>query len=581
MRKDLLEEGQPLYQVNQGNAKGAVEFANNRAIITAFKSADMSTLVHETGHVFRRDLSPEMLDQAAKALGVADPANWTRDAEEAFARGFERYMRDGVAPTKELQSVFGKFKEWLTNIYQSIVGTPLEKQVSPELKKVFDTMLGGGKKKLTKKDATEILRRNLHAHQVLGKFEGNATSVAGSLNDTSKGTLREMLSGSVRPGQPSLEWGRVARKAAGMEPGTSRWRMDKLRGVYGDAESTWGVGAAGEEIGHYAEGLNRVSPYFNLLNKGVDPAEAAKRVGEAQVVYSNRAYTPFEQQVMKRLLPFYSFSSRTAVQVGKELMERPGGRMATAVKAQENAQSQGPMAPDYVRESASIPIGDALGPVPEGTDRYLAGFGLMHEDPLSFGPGLRNTLMEFGSRMNPFVKMPLEYMTNQVFFQKGPDGGRSMDDADPLLGRLAANMGLVDPENPNVFPQLAEQLAAGSPFSRALSTARQLTDTRKRAAEEGPLSYVPGPSSLLNILTGVRITDVSPGSKDAIVRELLTREMKDSGGKAFERVYFSKDDLAKMDPQTRAQALRLQAFANLLAKRSKDRAEARKAEEGN
>lgn len=422
-------------------------------------------------------------------------------------------------------------------------------------------------KPFTNKDAARVLRELTYAHGVHGKFEGNAVNVAGRVNDLRGGTLADMLSGATVLGQKSLQAGRVARKAAGLEPGTSAWNISQVRGVGDQIESKFGVAAAGEEIGHFVEGMNRISPFVHLLGKGFDPAEAAKMVGEAQVQYSNRFYTPFEQQVMKRLLPFYSFSSRVGPQVLKEVAERPGGGLATAVKAQSRMQTSDTMVPDYVRETASFPLGDMLGKVPEGTDRYLTGLGLMHEDPFSFGPNVKGAALELASRANPFIKAPLELMTGQSFFQKGPDGGRKLDDMDPLIGRLMANVGLANPDDPDVLPTWMEQVAANSPAARALSTARQLTDSRKQWGD----TKLPGPASLMNVLTGLRITDVSPGAKDAITRELLQREMKDEGAAAFERIYFRKEDLAKMTPAARESAIKLQALANVLAKRAKER----------
>jgi hypothetical protein len=436
----------------------------------------------------------------------------------------------------------------------------------------------GKRKKVTPEAVTRIFREMLYAYQVVGKFEGNATDVVGRAGNLQGGSLQDMLTGVVSPGQSALQPGRVARKMTGMEPGvTLDPRKATFRGGWSEAtESTWGPSAAGEEIGYFTEGMNRVAPFHYLLSQGVEPAEAAKRVADAQVNYSNRNFTPFEQQVMKRLLPFYSFSSRVGPEVVKEIAQRPGGRLATAVKAQAEMQDQSDTAPDYVRETASFPLGDMLGPVPEGTDRYLTGLGLMHEDPFSFGPNVKGAALEFASRTNPFVKAPLELMTGQSFFQKGPDGGRSLDDMDPLVGRLAANVGLVDDKNVKFLPTWMEQIIANSPAARGLSTARQLTDSRKRWSPDVPL---PGPASLLNTLTGVRVTDVSPGAKDAIVRELLEREMKDTGAAAFERIYYRKEDLAKMSPEEQESAMRLQALANVLAKRAKERKERKEREQ--
>lgn len=110
-------------------AKGSAEFLDDgRAIIRAFQSADVSTAVHEVGHIFRRDLAELAADNAEVAAdmrtlekwaGVTDGA-WTVEAEEKFARGFEQYLANGKAPTKGLQGIFERFKTWLANIYASI-----------------------------------------------------------------------------------------------------------------------------------------------------------------------------------------------------------------------------------------------------------------------------------------------------------------------------------------------------------------------------------------------------------------------------------------------------------------------------
>ena len=133
---------QPLSSTFRQGNRGAVEFMEDgKAIIHAFESADISTLVHEVAHIFRRHLAPDILKQAEDALGVTD-SQWSREADEAFADGFERYVSDGVAPIKGLKKAFESLKVWLTNIYKAIVGTPLEKNISPQLKEVFGRGLG-------------------------------------------------------------------------------------------------------------------------------------------------------------------------------------------------------------------------------------------------------------------------------------------------------------------------------------------------------------------------------------------------------------------------------------------------------
>jgi hypothetical protein len=75
----------------------------------------------------------------------------------------------------------------------------------------------------------------------------------------------------------------------------------------------------------------------------------------------------------------------------------------------------------------------------------------------------------------------------------------------------------------------------------------------------------------------MRVTDVSPGAKDAMLRDILNRVEKDLGASTFERVYFSKEDLRKMGPEEKTQAVKLQALSNVLAQRAKARKKEREA----
>lgn len=125
--------------LRQGD-RGAVEFAEDgKAIIHAFEAADLSTLLHEIGHVFRRDVSGEDLATLEKWAGVKD-GNWTREAEELFARGFERYLREGKAPVPELKRLFWRFREWLRRVYQTIRNSPIDVKLTAEVRGVMDSL---------------------------------------------------------------------------------------------------------------------------------------------------------------------------------------------------------------------------------------------------------------------------------------------------------------------------------------------------------------------------------------------------------------------------------------------------------
>lgn len=136
------EEAGELLQATPTTTKGAVEFLDDgRAIIKAFEQADVSTMAHEVAHVFRRQLDEQDLYTATYwATGAVD-GKWDVAAEEKFARGFERYLIDGVAPSPELKTVFERFKEWLTDIYRSITGSEIDVDLNDKIKGVFDRVL--------------------------------------------------------------------------------------------------------------------------------------------------------------------------------------------------------------------------------------------------------------------------------------------------------------------------------------------------------------------------------------------------------------------------------------------------------
>jgi hypothetical protein len=129
-----------------GTPRGTI-FTNQlgeEAVITLFNGSDLSTLPHELSHAFRRQLhllDDDLLLRAEQHYGV-NAARWTVEQEEAFAEDFERYLSIGKAPTKELESVFSKMKQWLIDVYKGAIGTPLERELSDEMRDIFDTMLG-------------------------------------------------------------------------------------------------------------------------------------------------------------------------------------------------------------------------------------------------------------------------------------------------------------------------------------------------------------------------------------------------------------------------------------------------------
>lgn len=334
----------------------------------------------------------------------------------------------------------------------------------------------------------------------------------------------------------------------------------------------------GGKINQWVEYFNR-APLWHYFRKtkGYSPERAAHEVKLRQFDYSDLA--PFEQQVMKRIIPFYTFSRKMSGLMAETLLEHPGGSMAQTIRATNRANSsdQG-LVPDYVRETTSIPVSGPLaailGNAPEGTKRFITGLGLGHEDPASFlsynpsspvGGIIRGGVLEGLSRVTPPLKALLEWGTGQTFFQRGPAGGRAISDLDPTVNRMIANIsdsfsGEKTYRPKEYLSEGSEFILANSPISRVLSTGRQFSDPRKGLS-----------AKFMNWATGLRVTDVSEAAQDAILREKAQDLMGDTGALTFKRTYYNKEQLDKMPPAQRQQAVLLQLLMNWLAQRSKSR----------
>jgi hypothetical protein len=175
-----------LFQRNEAGPRGSIQFpaagvGRGESIIRLFQNADLSTVVHESGHYFLTVMQ-DMAAQGASADFDTIKGWWKENAQavaadgkrvmpdvdvteadvlaalergttgdmmkdaavdvgmqEQFARGFEAYLMDGKAPSLDLRSAFEKFRSWLISIYKNVAG--LNVKLSPEISQVFDRML--------------------------------------------------------------------------------------------------------------------------------------------------------------------------------------------------------------------------------------------------------------------------------------------------------------------------------------------------------------------------------------------------------------------------------------------------------
>jgi len=118
-------------QIGEGNGAFFVKFTKRFSQPTTPPTAKEGSITADDVIAF--------LDQATTGDRDKDAAI-RRAVHEQFARGFEKYLMEGKAPSIELRNAFRTFARWLTRIYQSLRGK-LNVNMDDQMRKVFDRLL--------------------------------------------------------------------------------------------------------------------------------------------------------------------------------------------------------------------------------------------------------------------------------------------------------------------------------------------------------------------------------------------------------------------------------------------------------
>lgn len=161
---------------------------------------------------------------------------------------------------------------------------------------------------------------------------------------------------------------------------------------------------AGRAVGQFIEHSQKATAYITALGQGKTTQEALSLAEKAGFDY--RSLTRFESQIMKRLIPFYSFTRKNLELQMKTLGENPQ-RINQVLSFFSNmgetpSQEERQNLPGYLQESIGIKLEDS----PEGLKQYLSSFGTPIEQVAQmFG---KNPILRAISMMNPMLKAPIE-----------------------------------------------------------------------------------------------------------------------------------------------------------------------------
>lgn len=150
------EEALEQRKTKKDKANGYIErlISGVRSVIYLAEHSNPTTFMHEMGHQWLIDLfndaqhplAPEALKNDAKMVAdqlkikdFADLKNINRNQHEQFARWVEQYLREGISPSRELDGLFAKFRDWFLSVYETL--KELGKPITPEIRGVLDRML--------------------------------------------------------------------------------------------------------------------------------------------------------------------------------------------------------------------------------------------------------------------------------------------------------------------------------------------------------------------------------------------------------------------------------------------------------
>ena len=226
-------------------ARGSVMFpsdGNGAAVINLFQSADLSTLLHESGHFFLNayktlaandttgtlskdldvikkwwaDNAEAVAKDGQKATGSAiakedvtayleggTTGDHGKDraidigTQEQWARAFETYLMEGKAPSVELRPAFERFRAWLLEVYRKARG--LNVNVTDDIRAVFDRMLATDAEIQEAKADTGLSAISKEAASVLGLSEKEQTKLSRMKEEADAESEARLLRDTMEP----------------------------------------------------------------------------------------------------------------------------------------------------------------------------------------------------------------------------------------------------------------------------------------------------------------------------------------------------------------------------------------------
>lgn len=146
---------------SQGRELKIGEFVQDaKALILTTEKSDFVSFVHESGHLFRKQLIGTGLgNRLEEAYGILG-GTWTREHEEQFAEDLVKYLSYGEVKDERLRSVFQNIADWIVRLWNRVLS---HADVDPRVRAVMDELFASERSPLQEAAKTSVIAEDHEA----------------------------------------------------------------------------------------------------------------------------------------------------------------------------------------------------------------------------------------------------------------------------------------------------------------------------------------------------------------------------------------------------------------------------------
>jgi len=300
----------------------------------------------------------------------------------------------------------------------------------------------------------------------------------------------------------------------------------------------------GFKMGQTIEDNARVALYIDQLNKGASFDQAASHVRKYLFDYGD--VTPFEKDVLKRVMPFYTWSRKNiplqleALATQPDKINKINLAMNNVQQANQVEQPDLAQVPSYIREQSPLYVGSnkeagtvtaipLQGLIPTFDIAGLTKFMNTETAPQGIQKGkLGEALSTVMGGVSPLIKAPLEYLANYDFFRKKTIQEFEGQTADMLgikmpvhLAKLLSNVIMIN-EIDRANPGTIFGSRTVDPITKEVTT---LNSFLGLGTPRESRTDLPEEQRLTQYLTGIRLFDVDMNQTELRQVETMKKDI--------------------------------------------------------